>query len=170
VAVLKLQWQFSAIHYPQDYELKNGLLKMAASPEGYRVIHAIVGDHAYEASVKLEPDAGVEAGLAAFYSDKMFAGIGTKDGTLLTYSKGVASFGRRTRTPNVKYFKLRLIDFDLQMFSSEDGKTWKAYPDSLEVSGYNHNVLGGFSSLKIAIVVRGRGSVKIDDFTYRSLE
>jgi len=41
-------------------------------------------------------------------------------------------------------------------------------PNSVDVSGYHHNMLGGFYSLKIGILVKGSGAVTIDDFKYKS--
>jgi hypothetical protein len=39
-----------------------------------------------------------------------------------------------------------------------------------EISGYTQNMLGGFSSLKVGIIVKGKGSVTIDDFVYKVLD
>jgi xylan 1,4-beta-xylosidase len=39
----------------------------------------------------------------------------------------------------------------------------------MEVSGLNHNVFGGFLSLKIGIYSVGTGSVRLRDFRYRAL-
>jgi xylan 1,4-beta-xylosidase len=39
----------------------------------------------------------------------------------------------------------------------------------MEVSGLNHNVFGGFLSLKIAIYAAGRGRVQLRDFRYAVL-
>jgi xylan 1,4-beta-xylosidase len=63
-----------------------------------------------------------------------------------------------------------MAEFDLQMFYSDNGKSWKPLPNSTEVSGYHHNVLGSFASLKLGVYVRGPGSVKIGEFTYKSLD
>jgi xylan 1,4-beta-xylosidase len=40
----------------------------------------------------------------------------------------------------------------------------------MEVSGYHHNVFGGFLSLRIALFSAGEGEVRARDFRYRSLE
>jgi hypothetical protein len=42
-------------------------------------------------------------------------------------------------------------------------RQWKACPNSLEVSGYHQNMRGGFSSLKIGVLAKGKGNVMIDD-------
>jgi hypothetical protein len=40
---------------------------------------------------------------------------------------------------------------------------------ALEVSGYQKNVLGGFSSLKVGIYGKGGGQVVVDDFNFKEL-
>jgi xylan 1,4-beta-xylosidase len=39
----------------------------------------------------------------------------------------------------------------------------------MEMSGFHHNVFGGFMSLKIALFAAGRGELKLRDFVYRGL-
>jgi xylan 1,4-beta-xylosidase len=167
---LKLQWQFSGLGSLRDYELKNRTLILNSSPDNYRVLHSTVGDHNYEASVKLEVEGDVEAGLIAYYNQKAFAGIGIKDGTIFNLAKGVPSFGAGVKAPGVKFLKIKLKEFDLSFSYSEDAKQWRNYPDSLEVSGYHHNLLGGFSSLKLGIYCKGKGRMMVDDFMYKTLD
>jgi xylan 1,4-beta-xylosidase len=165
---LKLQWQFSGSGAFESHALKDGELKLTASPDDYRVLHSTVGDHSYEASVKLGLEGEVEAGLVAYYNNKFFAGVGIKGGVVFGYAKGASPFGPTMKAPAVKFLKIRMVEFDLQFFHSEDGKAWTPCPNSLEVSGYHQNMLGGFSSLKVGILARGKGTVTIDDFIYRA--
>jgi beta-xylosidase len=169
-AEIKLQWQFSGPGAFETFILKNGALKLTAVPEQFRALHCTVGRHAYEASVMLSEEGDVEAGLAVYYNNKMFAGIGMKGGAVFGYAKGVGLHGSKIKAPTAKYLKIRLVDFDLQVFYGDNGKTWKPYPNSQDVSGYHHNALGGFSSLKIGIFVKGKGSVTIDDFRFTALD
>jgi beta-xylosidase len=53
--------------------------------------------------------------------------------------------------------------------TSPDGRTWTRYPNSMEVSGYHHNVAYGFLSLRPALYAAGPGEVKFRNFTYRAL-
>ena len=168
-ASLKLQWQFFGIRGAQDYALKDGALTLNSVVDNFRAVLCTVGDHGYEATVRIEPGGDVEAGLAAYYSGRMFAGIGIKNGSVVPYAKGAGAVVGKNKNPRVRFFKLRMRDFDLQRFTSEDGKTWIPCPSSVDVSGYHHNVLGGFSSLKLAVFVRGEGKIRVDDFDYRPL-
>jgi xylan 1,4-beta-xylosidase len=40
----------------------------------------------------------------------------------------------------------------------------------MEVSGFHHNVFGGFLSLRIALFCAGEGEVRFRDFVYRGLQ
>jgi xylan 1,4-beta-xylosidase len=53
---------------------------------------------------------------------------------------------------------------------SRDGGAWVKHPWQMEVSGYHHNVLGGFLSLKFGVYCAGVGDVKLRDFVYMALE
>lgn len=55
------------------------------------------------------------------------------------------------------------------MFYSINGKDWKKIENSVEVSGYNHNVLSGFLGLRIGLCSIGKGSVKFKNFVYTAL-
>jgi xylan 1,4-beta-xylosidase len=52
---------------------------------------------------------------------------------------------------------------------SRDGKQWIKHPWQMEVSGFHHNVFGGFMSLKVGIYSAGKGAVRVRQFQYRGL-
>jgi len=53
------------------------------------------------------------------------------------------------------------------MYYSVDGKQWNKIENSAEVSGYNHNVLSGFLSLRLGLCAIGDGKVKFKNFVYQ---
>jgi xylan 1,4-beta-xylosidase len=55
-------------------------------------------------------------------------------------------------------------------YSHDEGKTWTRHPTRMEVSGLNHNVFGGFISLKIGMYAAGEGSIRLRRFTYRAIQ
>jgi xylan 1,4-beta-xylosidase len=166
---LKLQWQLSGVESLDDVELADGVLTLPCLPNAIRVLHTTPGDHSYEASVRLTADKGVEGGLVLYYGPKMYAGIAAKDGYVFDISKGEVSTGSWVEAKDARYFRIRLFEFDLKLEWSDDGALWHTFPRSQEVSGYHHNVLGGFSSLKVGIYGLGDGRLQVDDFTYRAL-
>jgi xylan 1,4-beta-xylosidase len=68
--------------------------------------------------------------------------------------------------------RLRLIndrhDITYQ-YSEDNGRSWKTHPTRMEVSGINHNVFGGFLSLKVGIYSAGKGKAELRDFQYKAL-
>ena len=55
-------------------------------------------------------------------------------------------------------------------YSLDDGTTWRRHPTRMEVSGINHNVFGGFLSLRIGICALGTGRIRLSRFTYQAFE
>jgi len=54
--------------------------------------------------------------------------------------------------------------------TSDGGKTWKRFDRGMEVSGYHHNVRGGFLMLKPGIYAAGKGSARFRGFKYQALD
>jgi xylan 1,4-beta-xylosidase len=54
-------------------------------------------------------------------------------------------------------------------YSQDAGRTWERHPTRMEVSGLNHNVFGGFLSLKVGIYCAGGGKVQLRDFRYSAI-
>lgn len=50
------------------------------------------------------------------------------------------------------------------------GENWNKIENSLEVSAYHHNVLGGFLSLRIGLCSMGKGSVRFKNFVYKAVQ
>ncbi len=169
-STLKLQWSFSGLDNLTEYKLENGALRLEAVPNKMRVLQAITGDYAYETSVKIEAGKGVETGLLVYYNQSAFAGIALKDGKVFSYSKGKKHWGGEFKAPECRYLKLKMDYYTVSMSYSSDGINWKPYDVALDVSGYQTNMLGGFSSLKVGIFCRGEGPVLIDDFKYKVIE
>ena len=54
--------------------------------------------------------------------------------------------------------------------ASTDGHTWTKDRVQMEVSGYHHNVAGGFLALKPSLYAAGEGKVHFRNFRYRALD
>jgi xylan 1,4-beta-xylosidase len=162
---LKLQWKFSGLENLKEYSIENGKLNIDLSPDAFKALHCQPPDHNFEASVKIEADTGIEAGLTMMYDLKTFAGIGKKGGKVFAFMKGRQAW-EKLDAPNAKYFKIKMDHYTLSMCYSEDGIKWINYPESLEVSGYQNNILGTFSFLKLSILGKGNGKLCISDFKF----
>jgi len=130
----------------------------------------IVGDHSYEASVSLEMHGEAQGGLALFYSDKGFVGVGFGSEQMFTYNNGQEHAWMRQPVPgNPIHIKVTNRKNIVTFHYSSDGKTWIQHPWQMEVSGYHHNVFNGFLSLRIALFSAGNGEVRARNFVYRGL-
>jgi xylan 1,4-beta-xylosidase len=125
----------------------------------------IAGDHSYEIRVELELEGDAQAGLLEFYSPRAFTGLGFDEKRGYSYT-GMASFGPGTQAGIGRRFHLKLANNDnvVSFSHSADGEDW-TLAFSAEVSGYNHNVAGGFLSLRPALYVSGKGKA-----TFRKLQ
>ena len=165
---LKLQWQFSGVASTDEFTSGDGAVTVTVDPENIKVLNTQSGDHNYEASVSLDADESAEAGLILYYNPAVYAGIALTGGQVVNLRRGKYD-GPRLKCPGCRYLKIRLVDDDLSTWYSADGKTWKKHPASMDVSGFQTNVLGGFSSIHLGIYGKGRGEVRIRHFTYRAL-
>jgi xylan 1,4-beta-xylosidase len=171
-----VQWSF---FNPREDEAKRARYEVRAlviSAKGITIADCspltfIVGDRSYEASITLEIGAGVQAGITLFYSERMFCGFGFSNQQMFTYNYGQEQSWMRQDLP-AKTARLKLVNRDniVTFYYSRDGGAWVQHPWQMEVSGYHHNVLGEFLSLKFGVYCAGVGDVKLRDFIYRGLE
>jgi xylan 1,4-beta-xylosidase len=165
---LNLQWSFKGLKTLDEYSLGNGKLILNAIPEAQRVIVANITDNNFEASARIDAENGTQVGLTVHYNDKYFSGIAFEDGKVYSVING-KSKGRKINAPDCKYFKIKLVSNDLTVYYSNDGKNWTMYPEAYEVSGYFHNILGDWRSVKIGMYCVGTGKMTVDDFVYHGI-
>ncbi|MGC4069351.1 MAG: family 43 glycosylhydrolase [Polyangiaceae bacterium] len=130
----------------------------------------IVGDFSYEASVELEMIGEAHGGLALFYDERGHAGIGFGNGQLYTYNYG-QEHGWMRSSFSSKTVHVKIVNHNnvVTFKYSLDGKQWTQHPWQMELSGFHHNVFGGFLSLRIALFAAGSGEVRAKNFVYRGL-
>ncbi|MNE26299.1 hypothetical protein D3C80_1196590 [compost metagenome] len=129
----------------------------------------VPGGHSYTAEVEMEMEGNAIGGLTLFYDNKYYSGILADQNNILANLRGW-QFPTEKNTHNRKVFlKLKNIKNTVDMFYSIDGRDWKKIENSVEVSGYNHNVLSGFLGLRIGLCSIGKGSVKFRNFVYKTL-
>jgi xylan 1,4-beta-xylosidase len=128
----------------------------------------LVGDRSYDAEVTLDIGDAAQAGICLFYSERMFCGIGFSNLQMFTYNYGQEESWMRQKMPT-RQVRLRVTNHDniVTFYYARDGEAWVKHPWQMEVSGYHHNVLGGFLSLKFGVYCIGTGEVKLSDFVYR---
>jgi beta-xylosidase len=140
------------------------------APSDSSPLLTIAGDQAYRFECDIEIDPGVTAGLILFYDDKLYAGLGFDRSRFVTHQYGI----ERGRPANPHGTRLRMrvtndrnvVTYDT---SGDGGRTWLRFDRGMEVSGYHHNVRGGFLMLRPGLYAAGEGEARFRDFTFRAL-
>ncbi|OYW80349.1 MAG: xylan 1,4-beta-xylosidase, partial [Asticcacaulis sp. 32-58-5] len=171
-----VQWAF---HDPKPDEMMrvkraNKSLRIAGrgtSPADSSPLTCGVGDRAYQAEVTLELGGAAEAGIVLFYNHKAFVGVGFDGAQTRTWQYAEDQPWNRQPMAS-KTVRVRLTNDENVVtyhHSVDNGKTWVRHPTRMEVAGLNHNVFGGFLSLKLGIYCTGIGAVILRDFSYRAI-
>jgi xylan 1,4-beta-xylosidase len=169
------QWSFFRPRGPmaEMYRYDRGTLVLEAqgiSPKDACPLTMVCGDHAYEIEVEIERDDTATGGLLLFYSERLFAGFGFSSDKMIEYWKGdITTFDRPPQMGRRYFLRLRNNHHVVTAWYSPDGQTWTKHWMRFEVSGYHHNVAGGFLSLRPALLATGTGEVRFRNFKYRAL-
>ncbi|WAC49328.1 family 43 glycosylhydrolase [Asticcacaulis sp. SL142] len=169
-----VQWNFfnPSAGERDRIRLENGVLHLKAAgeaPSSGAPLITIVGDPAYEIECEIEIDDGARAGLILFYDTKLYCGLGFDGKNFVTHQYGIErgrpahQFGQRM------FMRLRNDRHIVTYDTSSDGQTWKRFDRGMEVSGYHHNVRGGFLMLKPGFYAAGQGEARFKNFKYKAL-
>jgi beta-xylosidase len=149
------------------------VLHLAASgtaPVNSSPLLLIAGDQAYEFQCEIEIDPGTTAGLLLFYDKQLYCGLGFDESKFVTHQYGMER--GRPANPHGRRMLMRVRnDRHIVSFhtSGDGGKTWKRFDRGMEVSGYHHNVRGGFLMLRPGLYSAGKGEARFRNFTFRAL-
>jgi len=168
------QWHFfdPAPDEMERVARRNGTLHLAArgqSPADSSPVLCVVGDPAYEFEAEIDVDPKARGGLLLFYDRKLYCGLGFDGERFVTHQYGIERgrpvnpLGRRL------WMRVRNDRHTVSLFTSPDRVAWKRFDRGMEVSGYHHNVRGGFHMLKPGLYAAGDGEVRFRNFTYKVL-
>ncbi|MFV0624366.1 family 43 glycosylhydrolase [Sphingomonas sp. ac-8] len=153
--------------------VEGGALVLKATgkaPSDSSPLMLIAGDPAYQFECDIEIAPGGTAGLVLFYDDKLYCGLGFDEQRFVTHQYGIERgrpanpYGRRLRMRVAN--KRHIVAIHL---SGDGGRSWKRFDRGMEVSGYHHNVRGGFLMLRPGLYSAGAGEARFRDFRYRAL-
>lgn len=168
-----MQWSFFNPSAQETSRLRrtNGVLHLAAAgeaPSSSSPLLFIAGDQDYEFECEIDIDPGVQAGLLLFYDERLYCGLSFDPKMFTAHKYGIAHsryvnpYGRRM------FMRFRNMSHIVRVHLSADGKTWKRFERTFEVSGYHHNVRGGFMSLKPGLFAAGTGEARFRGFRFRA--
>jgi xylan 1,4-beta-xylosidase len=151
-----------------DYRIEdNRLVLKAVAKQHAEPLLCIPMHHAYTAEVSITVEGEAEGTLGLFYKPGFYCGIGFDGkGTFVfrnhnTSERNIVSRGTVT---------LRIVNdhHEVSLHFRDLTGQWTKLDHGFELSGYHHNVLGQFLSLRIALNATGEGNVKFSDFSYRA--
>ncbi|MDV2450604.1 family 43 glycosylhydrolase [Xanthomonas hortorum] len=171
------QWSFfnPAADEAKRLQVGDGVLRLqgkGSAPRDASPLTLIAPDQAYQFEVQMTVAPGGQGGALLFYSDKLYAGVGSNGENFVMHRYGEERPARLAPSGKGGALWLRVTNnrHIVTIHSSTDGTTWTKYPVQMEVSGYHHNVAGKFLALKPALYASGQGQVEFRNFRYRALD
>ncbi|MGF7043012.1 family 43 glycosylhydrolase [Mucilaginibacter lappiensis] len=170
---LKPQWGFFGGYDTSRFSVADKRLSVNAkgnSVADCSPLLLVPSSHSYVAQVELQMEGEAIGGLVLFYNGNTYSGILADKENILANLKGWQFPTVRSVIKRHVFLRLKNINSTVDMFYSVDGKKWVKIENSVEVSSYNHNVLGGFVSLKLGLCSIGNGAVTFKNFIYKPIK
>lgn len=167
-----LEWKGAGDWRSDRFIVKDSTVTFAAqgtTPGMSSPLLFVARDRDFEFSAKLDITGDAEAGLLFYYDPQHFAGFGCTQSSKNYWLVGKRRRGGLHRNGSSLWLKIRKQDNILTAYLSSDGRQWQQQRIGMEVSGYTHNMLGGFLSLLPGIYCCGTGSVTVSHFSYGRL-
>lgn len=169
---LGLRWSFYKGGNPARARFGDGLSLTASgtTPKDSAPLLETAPDQAYEVETEITLDSGATAGVVLFYNENLYVGLSFSHDKLIMHRYGTERAGDKPAGMGDHVFiRMRNNRNIVSFYTSNDGQTWTKYGVEMEVSGYNHNVGGGFLALKPGIYVAGSGTAHFSHWRYHAL-
>ncbi|MEK3885739.1 family 43 glycosylhydrolase [Paenibacillus sp. PL2-23] len=161
---ISLKWQcYDALIHDRCRVEKGGLILMPLPPgEQMSPLVYIAHEHCYtiEAKLSLLSDDS-EGRLLLFYNRECYTGIGfNREGVYaIRQTKNL-----RPRPVGSRTLELKLVNdhHEVDCYYRIDEEEWVKLPESMDTSGYHHNALGQFLSLRPGVDASGGGEVFVE--------
>lgn len=170
---LGLTWSlFESVEAPASrMRFEGGAVTLAGrgqAPQHSSPLTLLAGDRDYEAEVTVSVEGDTVGGLFLFYSERGFCGLGFDGREVRTFVYGQEhGWLRLPPVTGPLRLKVRNRGQVATWWYAEAGSPWVRHPWQMEVSGYHHNVFGGFTALKLTLPASGTGSATYSEFVYR---
>jgi xylan 1,4-beta-xylosidase len=168
-AELGLQWGFWHEYDATRFTGGSGALTLAArgkSLEDSSALTTAVGGHSYTVEIDVEIEPGCECGMMLFYDPQHATGILLgPEGVGVRLANGYVPTRQQkgaTRATLCVVNDRQEVDFYFRL----PGKAWQRTQESAEISGMQHNVLGGFLDVRPAVYASGSGKATLRSFRY----
>lgn len=166
---LGLQWAFWHEWKKERFTTGNGALVLKAqgdSPANSNALTTPVGAHSYTVEVDVEITPGCATGLLLFYSPEHYTGL-LLDGEGIGVRVANGYIATRAHKGATRV-TLRAVNDrqEVDYYYRLPGGEWKKTEESAEISGMEHNVLGGFLDTRPAMFAAGQGAATFRNFRY----
>ena len=125
-------------------------------------------DESYEVQVVAAPGSGAVAAFALMYKPDAAVFVEFGGGQMRVCNRKDTLVSRDWRA-GAAHLRITNRRNRVELAASEDGDRWQSLAADIDVSGFNHNVLGGYQCLRPVLGASGKGSVRFADFRYRKL-
>ena len=170
---LKPQWKFYKEYNTSRFQLANNSLVVNAKGNSIgssSPLLLVPFGHSYTAEVELVLEGKATGGLVIFYNDRAASGILTQNGDILANINGWQFPTEKKVVANHVFLRLKNINNTVDLYYSTDGIKWNKIENSIEISGFNHNALGGFLGIRIGLCSIGEGKVTFKNFKFESVK
>jgi xylan 1,4-beta-xylosidase len=175
-----MQWQAYGKLDTSRYELLNDGIEIMAvecDPGYSNPLTANPRDLAYEVETEMVVEGEIHAGLILFYSPDAYITLGlTPDSTILKHKRRFqADQAKDVSGDKIPYnqerirLKIRNDRQDASFYYSTEDEGWIKLERSDDVSGFQHNVQGSFSSIRPGFFATGHGKARFEYFRYKAL-
>jgi beta-xylosidase len=129
----------------------------------------VPSDHSFSAQVEIEIRDDAMAGLVLFYNQQAYSGVLADSKSILANIRGWQFETEKNVIDKHVFLRIENVKNVVDMYYSINGEEWMKIENSLEVSGFHHNVLGGFMSMRIGLCSIGNGNVVFKNFVYKTI-
>ncbi|WP_339310967.1 family 43 glycosylhydrolase [Paenibacillus sp. FSL M7-0896] len=164
---LGFHWHFFGGERIGNYTIQeNGFVLKAVSVERSEPLLCIPVHHAYTAEVSVTVEGDAQGTLGLFYKPGFHYGIGFDGKEAFAFRNHITSERTAVSGGDVT---LRIVNdkHQVSLYFRDSEEQWSKLDHGFEMSGYHHNVLGDFLSLRIALNATGEGKVYFNRFIYR---
>jgi len=168
-AKLGLQWGFWYEFNPARFTTGKGALTLQPRGKSLADTAALttpVGGHSYTVEVDIEIEPGGESGLMLFYDPQHATGILiSPEGIGVRIANGYIP-GHQEKGATRATFRVVNDRQEIDFYYRLPGQPWRKMKESTEISGMQHNVLGGFLDVRPAVYACGTGAATFRGFRY----
>lgn len=171
-AELGLQWQFFKSLPFGRVALKQGKLELKAEGSSFENSSPLLvnsSDRKYEVQVEYTLEEGATAGLTLFYNEQGNMRISVDTNQFAVYNQKNRKITEKNTIGKHGFLRILNDENEISFYYGNNGKDWTRLERTIDATGFNHNIFGGFMSLRAGLFAFGEGKVQFDNFVYKKL-